>query len=87
MDLTTAEIVRAQQILAAARRGIPTDQETDELVKIAVKLRTPAPKPARRRRLLPPEGSLMTREEDQLQRESDERAAFNDVLDRQRYER
>jgi hypothetical protein len=33
------------------------------------------------------DGSDMTREEDQLLRESDDRAAFNDVLDRQRYER
>ncbi len=33
------------------------------------------------------DGAYMTREEDQLQRESDERAAFNDHLDNLRNER
>ena len=48
------------------------------------------PRHLRRRNLVPPrdhDPSLMTREEDQLQRESDERAAFNDRLDYLRGER
>lgn len=75
MKLTQAEIERAITIL---RKVEPTQPEVDEIVAIAEKFAVYDPFEGA---VDLTDGAFMTREEDQLQRESDDRAAFNERLD------
>lgn len=80
MKLTPREIERAISILQKVEA---TQDDVDELCIIAAKFAMFDPFEGA---VDLTDGAFMTSEEDQLLRESDERAAFNDRLDNLRYE-